>query len=95
MYLGYLRAVGICYSLWIAMGYVAQYIAYVGTNLWLSAWTDDAQHYVNQTYPASQRDLRIGVFGALGVSQGKCGSTGDHADLSYVVQKEQGLQEAG
>ncbi|XP_064001683.1 ATP-binding cassette sub-family C member 2 [Pogoniulus pusillus] len=69
MYLGYLRAVGFCYSLWIAMGYVAQYVAYVGTNLWLSAWTDDAQHYVNQTYPASQRDLRIGVFGALGMSQ--------------------------
>ncbi|XP_027527984.1 canalicular multispecific organic anion transporter 1 [Neopelma chrysocephalum] len=69
MYLRYLRAVGLCYSFWIAMGYVGQYVAYVGTSLWLSAWTDDAQHYVNQTYPTEQRDLRIGVFGALGVSQ--------------------------
>ncbi|XP_014813456.1 PREDICTED: canalicular multispecific organic anion transporter 1 isoform X2 [Calidris pugnax] len=69
MYLRYLRAVGLWYSFWVAMGYVAQYVAYVGTNLWLSAWTDDAQHYLNQTYPVEQRDLRIGVFGALGVSQ--------------------------
>uniref|UniRef100_A0A8C3PSV2 ATP binding cassette subfamily C member 2 n=1 Tax=Calidris pygmaea TaxID=425635 RepID=A0A8C3PSV2_9CHAR len=71
MYLRYLRAVGLWYSFWVAMGYVAQYVAFVGTNLWLSAWTDDAQHYLNQTYPVEQRDLRIGVFGALGVSQGE------------------------
>ncbi|XP_041875019.1 ATP-binding cassette sub-family C member 2 isoform X1 [Corvus kubaryi] len=69
MYLRYLRAVGLCFSFWIVMGYVGQYVAYVGSNLWLSAWTDDAQHYMNQTYPTQQRDLRIGVFGALGVSQ--------------------------
>ncbi|KFW76415.1 Canalicular multispecific organic anion transporter 1, partial [Manacus vitellinus] len=69
MYMRYLRAVGLCYSFWIAMGYVAEYAAYVGTNLWLSAWTDDAQHYLNQTYPTELRDLRIGIFGVLGVSQ--------------------------
>ncbi|NXH94045.1 MRP2 protein, partial [Pachycephala philippinensis] len=69
MYLRYIRAVGLCFSFWIVMGYVGQYVAYVGTNLWLSAWTDDAQRYLNQTYPTQQRDLRIGVFGALGVSQ--------------------------
>ncbi|XP_074882258.1 ATP-binding cassette sub-family C member 2 isoform X5 [Buteo buteo] len=69
MYLRYLHAVGLWYSFWVAMGYVGQYVAFVGTNLWLSAWTDDAQHYLNQTYPTEQRDLRIGVFGALGVSQ--------------------------
>ncbi|XP_067995695.1 ATP-binding cassette sub-family C member 2 isoform X1 [Melanerpes formicivorus] len=69
MYVGYLRAVGICYSFWIAMGYVVQCTAYVGTNLWLRDWTEDAKHYENQTYPAAQRDMRIGVFGALGVSQ--------------------------
>ncbi|XP_037256526.1 ATP-binding cassette sub-family C member 2 isoform X2 [Falco biarmicus] len=69
MYLRYLRAVGLWYSFWVAMGYVGQYVAFVGTNLWLSAWTDDAQRYLNQTYPVEQRDLRIGVFGALGVSQ--------------------------
>ncbi|XP_010127494.1 PREDICTED: canalicular multispecific organic anion transporter 1 [Chlamydotis macqueenii] len=69
MYLRYLRAVGLWYSFWVAMGYVGEYVAFVGTNLWLSAWTDDAQRYLNQTYPVEQRDLRIGVFGALGMSQ--------------------------
>ncbi|XP_065602612.1 ATP-binding cassette sub-family C member 2 [Cyrtonyx montezumae] len=69
MYLRYLRAVGWGFSFWVTMGYVGQYIAYVGTNLWLSAWTDDAERYQNETYPVQQRDLRIGVFGALGVSQ--------------------------
>ncbi|XP_075573889.1 ATP-binding cassette sub-family C member 2 [Pelecanus crispus] len=69
MYLRYLRAVGLWYSFWVAMGYVGQYVTFVGTNLWLSAWTDDAQRYLNQTYPVEQRDLRIGVFGALGLSQ--------------------------
>uniref|UniRef100_A0A8B9NGU6 Uncharacterized protein n=1 Tax=Accipiter nisus TaxID=211598 RepID=A0A8B9NGU6_9AVES len=92
MYLRYLHAVGLWYSFWVAMGYVGQYVAFVGTNLWLSAWTDDAQHYLNQTYPTEQRDLRIGVFGALGVSQGEYGSTGDPAHLSCVVQKGYGLQ---
>lgn len=92
MYLRYLRAVGLWYSFWVAMGYIGQYVAFVGTNLWLSAWTDDAQRYLNQTYPVEQRDLRIGVFGALGVSQGECGSTTDPAYLNCVVQKGYVLQ---
>ncbi|KFV82781.1 Canalicular multispecific organic anion transporter 1, partial [Struthio camelus australis] len=69
MYLRYLRAVGWVFSFCVAMGYLAQYVAFVGTNLWLSAWTDDAQLYFNQTYPPGQRDLRIGVFGVLGIAQ--------------------------
>lgn len=87
MYLRYLRGVGLWYSFWVAMGYIAQNAAYVGTNLWLSAWTDDAQRYLNQTYPVQQRDLRIGVFGVLGLSQGECGSRGVPAYPSCGVQK--------
>lgn len=94
MYLRYLHAVGLWYSLWVAMGYVGQYAAFVGTNLWLSAWTDDAQRYLNETYPVEQRDLRIGVFGALGVSQGECGSTGGPVHLDYKGYGLQGLQPA-
>ncbi|XP_030806740.1 LOW QUALITY PROTEIN: canalicular multispecific organic anion transporter 1 [Camarhynchus parvulus] len=69
MYLRYLRAVGWCFTFWIVMGYVGQYVAYVGSNLWLSDWTDDSVRYQNQSYPTQLRDLRIGVFGALGLSQ--------------------------
>uniref|UniRef100_A0A8U7N0R0 ATP binding cassette subfamily C member 2 n=1 Tax=Corvus moneduloides TaxID=1196302 RepID=A0A8U7N0R0_CORMO len=88
MYLRYLRAVGLCFSFWIVMGYVGQYVAYVGSNLWLSAWTDDAQHYVNQTYPTQQRDLRIGVFGALGVSQGEAGDSLGAMRASRVMHQQ-------
>uniref|UniRef100_A0A8D2NVG1 Canalicular multispecific organic anion transporter 1 n=1 Tax=Zosterops lateralis melanops TaxID=1220523 RepID=A0A8D2NVG1_ZOSLA len=69
MYVRYMSAVGWCFSFWIFMGYTAQYAAYTGTNLWLSEWTDDSQRYLNQTYPTHMRDLRIGVFGALGMAQ--------------------------
>uniref|UniRef100_A0A8C3UX25 ABC-type glutathione-S-conjugate transporter n=1 Tax=Catharus ustulatus TaxID=91951 RepID=A0A8C3UX25_CATUS len=71
MYVRYLRAVGWCLSFWIVMGYVGQNVAYVGSNLWLSDWTDDSVRYLNQTYPTHLRDLRIGVYGALGVAQGE------------------------
>ncbi|XP_039402380.1 canalicular multispecific organic anion transporter 1 isoform X4 [Mauremys reevesii] len=69
LYLRYLRAVGWGFSAWVFITYVAQYAAFVGSNLWLSDWTDDSLRYWNQTYPTSQRDMRIGVFGALGTAQ--------------------------
>ncbi|XP_077679517.1 ATP-binding cassette sub-family C member 2 isoform X2 [Eretmochelys imbricata] len=69
LYLRYLRAVGWGFSAWVFVTYVAQYAAFVGSSLWLSDWTDDALQYWNKTYPTSQRDMRIGVFGALGMAQ--------------------------
>lgn len=93
MYLRYLRAVGLCFTFWIVMGYVGQYAAYVGSNLWLSDWTDDSVRYQNQTYPTQQRDLRIGVFGALGVSQGECGRRAVPTHLVCVVQEGYDLQD--
>lgn len=71
MYMRYVRALGLCFTFWTFMGYTAQYVAYTGTNLWLSEWTDDSQRYLNETYPTQLRDLRIGVFGALGMAQGE------------------------
>nr|XP_014430763.2 canalicular multispecific organic anion transporter 1-like [Pelodiscus sinensis] len=41
----------------------------MGYSLWLSDWTEDALWDRNQSYPAAQRDMRIGVFGALGLAQ--------------------------
>uniref|UniRef100_A0A452GXC4 ATP binding cassette subfamily C member 2 n=1 Tax=Gopherus agassizii TaxID=38772 RepID=A0A452GXC4_9SAUR len=69
LYLRYLHAVGWGFSAWVFITYVAQYAAFMGSNLWLSDWTDDSLRYWNQTYPTSQRDMRIGVFGALGTVQ--------------------------
>ncbi|XP_063818327.1 ATP-binding cassette sub-family C member 2 [Pseudophryne corroboree] len=70
LYMKYLRAVGWGYSFWISVNYILQNVAFVGQNIWLSEWTTDAQTYYNKTYPTSQRDMRVGVFGALGVAQG-------------------------
>ncbi|XP_035982452.1 canalicular multispecific organic anion transporter 1 [Fundulus heteroclitus] len=70
VYLQYLRAMGWGYTFWIFLIYFIQNIAFIGQNLWLSDWTNDAAEYYNQTYPSSMRDTRVGVFGALGVAQG-------------------------
>ncbi|KAG9466611.1 hypothetical protein GDO78_016360, partial [Eleutherodactylus coqui] len=70
VYLKYLRAIGWGYSIWILVAYILQNAAFVGQNIWLSEWTSDSVTYFNETYPASQRDMRLGVFGALGVGQG-------------------------
>ncbi|XP_058507568.1 canalicular multispecific organic anion transporter 1 [Solea solea] len=70
VYLEYLRAMGWLYSVSALAFFILQLASTVGQNVWLSDWTNDAAKYVNETYPASVRDTRVGVFGALGVAQG-------------------------
>ncbi|KAL2082928.1 hypothetical protein ACEWY4_020701 [Coilia grayii] len=70
VYVQYLRAMGWCYSAMVFLMYFIQNIAFIGSNLWLSDWTSDSVRYFNQTYPGHVRDMRVGVFGALGVAQG-------------------------
>ncbi|XP_061083514.1 ATP-binding cassette sub-family C member 2-like [Conger conger] len=70
MYLQYLQAMGWGYCTLVFVVYLLQNIAFIGQNLWLSDWTNDSAKYQNETYPASVRDMRVGVFGTLGVAQG-------------------------
>ncbi|XP_061083740.1 ATP-binding cassette sub-family C member 2-like [Conger conger] len=70
MYVQYLKAMGWGYCTLVFVVYLLQNIAFIGQNLWLSDWTNDSAKYQNETYPASVRDMRVGVFGALGVAQG-------------------------
>lgn len=70
IYLKYLQAVGWGSIICIIFLYGLNYVAFVGSNLWLSAWTGDSETYNGTDYPPSQRDMRIGVFGALGIAQG-------------------------
>ncbi|XP_028651533.1 canalicular multispecific organic anion transporter 1 [Erpetoichthys calabaricus] len=70
VYLKYLQAIGWGYSILVCLAYLIQNVAFIGQNLWLSDWTGDSLKYYNETYPASQRDMRLGVFGALGIIQG-------------------------
>ncbi|KAG8435477.1 hypothetical protein GDO86_013419 [Hymenochirus boettgeri] len=69
VYTKYMRAVGWWLSFCILACYILQTAAFVGQNIWLSVWTEDDTTYRNQTYPAAQRDMRLGVFGALGIAQ--------------------------
>ncbi|KAM7227688.1 hypothetical protein CapIbe_021385 [Capra ibex] len=70
IYLKYLQAIGWCSIVFILLGFVIYYVAFIGSNLWLSAWTSDSKKYNGTNYPSSQRDLRVGVYGALGIAQG-------------------------
>uniref|UniRef100_A0A3Q2YDD4 ATP binding cassette subfamily C member 2 n=1 Tax=Hippocampus comes TaxID=109280 RepID=A0A3Q2YDD4_HIPCM len=70
VYLQYLRSMGWGYTAAVFLVYFIQNIAFIGQNIWLSDWTNDAARYYNMTYPAEKRDTRVGVFGALGVIQG-------------------------
>lgn len=70
VFLQYMRAMGWGYTAIVIAIYFIQNVAFIGQNLWLSDWTNDAIVYENMTYPNWKRDTRIGVFGALGVAQG-------------------------
>ncbi|MCJ8749120.1 hypothetical protein PDJAM_G00172600 [Pangasius djambal] len=71
VYLQYLRSVGWGFTTMFITVYFIQNVAFIGQNLWLSDWTNDAMKYPNgSSYPAHVRNMRIGVFGALGVVQG-------------------------
>ena len=69
MFLAYMRSVGLPISVAIIILYLLNNVAAIGANLWLSDWSDDIA--VNGTVDESQRDMRLGVYGALGLAQGK------------------------
>ena len=56
-------------ALLIVLFYVSANACSVGSNFWLSAWTDDVP--VNGTYDPRQRNLRLGIYALLGFSQGE------------------------
>uniref|UniRef100_A0AAR2LA44 ATP-binding cassette, sub-family C (CFTR/MRP), member 2 n=1 Tax=Pygocentrus nattereri TaxID=42514 RepID=A0AAR2LA44_PYGNA len=71
VYLQYLRSMGWCYGTMFITVYFIQNLAFIGQNLWLSDWTNDAVRYPNEsTYPARIRDVRVGAYGGLGMAQG-------------------------
>ncbi|XP_012623794.1 ATP-binding cassette sub-family C member 2 [Microcebus murinus] len=72
VYLKYLQAMGLCSIFFVIFGFMMNSVAFIGSNLWLSAWTSDSKIFNSTNYPASQRDMRIGVYGVLGATQGIC-----------------------
>lgn len=78
IYLKYLQSVGWWSIAFVIFSYGLNSVAFIGSNLWLSAWTSDSQNFNSTNYPTSQRDMRIGVFGALGLAQGMSDGRGAH-----------------
>ncbi|XP_039980041.1 multidrug resistance-associated protein 1 isoform X3 [Xiphias gladius] len=62
----YLKAIGVLLSCISLLLFLAHHLVSLLSNYWLSLWTDDPM--VNGTQP--DRLMRLGVYGALGLSQG-------------------------
>lgn len=43
----------------------------IGSNLWLSKWSDDQEVVVNGTLDISKRNMYLGVYGLFGIFQSK------------------------
>jgi len=68
VFLTYMRAIGPIVSICIVLFYIVNHSCSIAANFWLSAWSNDAD---NATVSMAQRDMRLGVYGALGLAQGQ------------------------
>ena len=73
----YMRSVGLTVSLLIIFFYVLSNAASVGSNFWLSVWSNEGTkaRYSNSSENDTSEDNRqlyLGVYGALGLAQGQC-----------------------
>uniref|UniRef100_A0A3B3IJ80 Multidrug resistance-associated protein 1 n=1 Tax=Oryzias latipes TaxID=8090 RepID=A0A3B3IJ80_ORYLA len=66
VFFSYLKAIGVLLSIISLLFFLSHNLLSLFANYWLSLWTDDP--VVNGTQP--NRLMRLGVYGALGVSQG-------------------------
>ncbi|KAK0153225.1 Multidrug resistance-associated protein 1 [Merluccius polli] len=62
----YVKAIGVVLSCISLLLFLAHHMASLFSNYWLSLWTDDP--IINGTQP--NRKMRLGVYSALGLSQG-------------------------
>ncbi|XP_049833464.1 multidrug resistance-associated protein 1-like [Schistocerca gregaria] len=68
VYSHYLKAVSIFLSLATILFNVLYQAFSIGTNFWLSVWSNDAD-YIANTSDTTKRDLYLGIYGALGFGQ--------------------------
>jgi len=68
IFLTYMKAIGPVVSICIVLLYIMNHSCSVAANFWLSDWSNDAN---NATVSMEQRDMRLGVYGALGLAQGE------------------------
>uniref|UniRef100_A0A673I0F7 Multidrug resistance-associated protein 1 n=1 Tax=Sinocyclocheilus rhinocerous TaxID=307959 RepID=A0A673I0F7_9TELE len=61
----YMKAIGLPLSIFSIFLFFCHHLSSLGSNYWLSLWTDDP--VINNTQP--NREMRLGVYGALGLTQ--------------------------
>ncbi|OXB81823.1 UNVERIFIED_CONTAM: hypothetical protein H355_015020 [Colinus virginianus] len=66
VYWEYMKAIGLYISFLSIFLFMCNHIASLASNYWLSLWTDDPVVNGTQQYT----NIRLGVYGALGISQG-------------------------
>jgi hypothetical protein len=70
VFLSYLRACRLLPIVSTVMWYVVYMASQVGTNVWLSIWSTDTPPINSTMMDTHLRDLRLGVYGGLGIVQG-------------------------
>ena len=66
----YLKAIGCLLTCAIVLFYVLYNALSIYANVWLSQWSDDASD-PSLAKDTKHRNMRLGVYGALGALQGK------------------------
>ncbi|KAK0089852.1 hypothetical protein PV325_005159 [Microctonus aethiopoides] len=70
VYAHYFKSVGWFLSIsTIVMNAIFQSFS-IGSNIWISKWSDDNTTHLNNTADPTQRDMYVGVYAALGLGQG-------------------------
>lgn len=69
VYFAYFGAIGVVWMVPIVILNVASQAFSIGSNVWLTAWSNDPP-LPDGTQDLNKRDLRLGVYGALGLAQG-------------------------
>ncbi|PIO29780.1 hypothetical protein AB205_0039470, partial [Aquarana catesbeiana] len=62
----YMKAIGLLLSFLSVLLFLCNHVSSLASNYWLSLWTDD--EIINGTQKNTK--MRLGVYGALGMSQG-------------------------
>lgn len=85
IYKHYLKSIGIFLSLSTIVLNIVFQAFNIASNVWLSVWSEDKNIIVNGRTDTGKRDMYLGVYGLLGVGQGKLFTCFLHAIFSVSL----------
>ncbi|KAI7815048.1 ABC subfamily C member [Rhyzopertha dominica] len=69
VYKHYIKSIGIVLTVLTVLLNVVYQAFSIGSNFWLTIWSNDNETVVNGTVDTGKRDMYLGVYGALGIGQ--------------------------